>query len=95
MPEPSTTIYKLFIKVNNEYKVYKSSWKTILTTLPSLDTFKSEGMDDLSVLDRKTTSFVLPMDDNTASGEVLGNGKVFKEKVDLRRHFEIVSISTK
>ncbi|RRJ66412.1 hypothetical protein EHV15_28435 [Paenibacillus oralis] len=87
--------YKSFIKIKNEYKTYKSSWKTISATLPTLDTFKKEGMDNLSVLDRKTKSFVLPMDDNTASGEVLGNGKVFKEKIDLKKYFEIVSIGTK
>ncbi|GJM68113.1 hypothetical protein HMSSN036_03290 [Paenibacillus macerans] len=81
--------------IYDEIEITPSSWKTISTTLPSLDTFKSEGMDDLSVLNRKRTSFVFPMDDYTTSGEVLGNGKVFKEKIDLRKHFEIVSISTK
>lgn len=72
-----------------------SSWQTISATLPSVDTFKSEGMDDLSVLDRKSTIFNMPMDDNGASGTTLGSGKVFKEKIDLKKYFEITSIKVK
>ncbi|OMD71238.1 hypothetical protein [Paenibacillus odorifer] len=88
----------------NELKMYSytpyvpaipSTWKTISTTLPSVDTFKSEGMSDLSVLDRKPTTFTFPMDDNGVSGTVLGGGKVFKEKVDLKRFFDINSVNVK
>jgi hypothetical protein len=75
--------------------VYLPSWKTISTTLPSVDTFKSEGMNDLSVFDRKSTEFVIPMDDNGLSGSVLGSGRVFKEKVDLKKLFEINSLNVK
>ncbi|OME44712.1 hypothetical protein BSK59_33225 [Paenibacillus odorifer] len=88
----------------NELKMYSyipyvpatpSSWKTISTTLPSVDNFKSEGMSDLSILDRKPTTFTFPMDDNGVSGTVLGGGKVFKEKIDLKRFFDVNSLSVK
>lgn len=70
-------------------------WKTVSTTLPSKDTFISEGMEDLSVLDRKLTTFNIPMDDNTASGEVLGKGRLFKEKISFDKLIEIKSIKIK
>jgi hypothetical protein len=82
----------MYTSNNDAIPAIPPSWKTISTTLPSVDTFKSEGMNDLSVFDRKSTEFVLPMDDNGASGSALGSGKVFKEKVDLKRLFEITSI---
>ncbi|OME44718.1 hypothetical protein BSK59_33200 [Paenibacillus odorifer] len=72
-----------------------SSWKSISTTLPSVDTFKSEGISDLSILDRKPTTFTFPMDNDGVSGTVLGRGKVFKEKVDLKRFFDVNSLSVK
>lgn len=87
--------YKSFILYNNEYKKYNSTWTTVSTTLPSVDTFIIEGIDDLSVFDRKSTTFNIPMDDNTTSGVVLGSGKVFKEKVDLKKYFQINSIKVK
>ncbi|ASA22785.1 discoidin domain-containing protein [Paenibacillus donghaensis] len=96
--------YKLDIIINNgnsnftnvgEIEFYNisspatpSSWNTISTTLPSKDTFISEGMDDLSVLDRKPTNFVETMSDNG----VLGAGEVFKKSVDLKKLFEITNI---
>lgn len=70
-------------------------WQTVSTTLPSVDTFKEEGMDDLSVFDRKQMTFIKPMDDNTTSGEVLGNGKVFKEKVNLKKYFDLIGLNVK
>ncbi|MCR8641566.1 discoidin domain-containing protein [Paenibacillus sp. N1-5-1-14] len=71
------------------------SWKTISTTLPSVDTFKSDGMDDLSLLDRKLTNFTFPMDDNGAAGQASGKGKLFKENIDLKRFIDIKTISVK
>ncbi|WP_405169280.1 hypothetical protein [Paenibacillus sp. FSL H3-0286] len=85
---------KMYI-VTNEFPAIPSSLKTISITLPSVDTFKSEGMNDLSVLNRKSNIFTFPMDDNGTSGSVLGSGKVFKEKIDLKRFFDVNSLSVK
>ncbi|GAB6930072.1 hypothetical protein JCM10914A_40550 [Paenibacillus sp. JCM 10914] len=86
----------------NELKMYsytppKSAippkWETVSTILPNVDTFISEGMDDLSILDRKPTSITIPMDDNTSSGEVLGRGKMYKER--LNKYIDIKKINVK
>ncbi|MFD3258772.1 hypothetical protein ACE3MQ_09200 [Paenibacillus lentus] len=87
--------YKSFIKLKNEYKKYNSDWQTISTTSPSKDTFIKEGMPDLSILDRHPTTFTIPIDDNTPSGQSLGNGKLFKEKINLKKFIEINSINVK
>ncbi|MGM1044906.1 MAG: hypothetical protein ACQEXX_02030 [Bacillota bacterium] len=71
------------------------SWETVSTTLPDADTFINEGMDDLSVFDRKSTIFTIPMDDNTLSGEVLGSGRMFKERIDLKKYIDIEKIIVK
>lgn len=78
-----------FIKSNNTYKSFKNNqWNTISTTLPSQPTFISDGMKNLAVLDRKESKFTQDMVDNGA----LGEGKVFKNTVDLKRLFEITKI---
>lgn len=89
------TQYRSFVKVDGEYKKLDSTWQTISTTLPSVDTFMNEGMENLSVFDRKLTTFTIPMDDNTPQGQPLGNGKVFKEKINLKKYIEINSINVK
>lgn len=66
-------------------------WQTISTSTPSIDTFKTDGMEDLSVLDRKPTAFVNPM---SVTGTI-GSGKVFKKNVDLKKLFEIQSLIVK
>ncbi|MCU6710084.1 discoidin domain-containing protein [Paenibacillus sp. J5C_2022] len=67
------------------------SWQTISTTLPSAETFKNEGMEDLSIMDRKETSIVQTMIDNGA----LGAGKVFSSTVDLKKYFDIRNMNIK
>lgn len=66
------------------------SWQTVSATLPSLDTFKGEGIDDLSVFDRKATVLTQPM-----TSEVLGAGKLMKSKVDLNKYFDLNSLNVK
>jgi len=68
-----------------------SMWNTISETLPSVDTFINDGMDDLSVVDRKNENFVQIM---TVKGS-LGSGKFFKGSVELKKNFEITSVSVK
>lgn len=71
------------------------SWKTFSTTLPPLDTFISDGMNDLAAFDRKSTKITTLMDDNTSSGEVLGQGRMYKERIDLKKYFDITGINVK
>lgn len=68
-----------------------SMWHTISATLPSEDSFINDGMDDLSVLDRKNENFALTM---TAKGS-LGSGKLFKGSIDLKKYYEITSVNVK
>lgn len=70
-------------------------WETVSTTLPDADTFISEGMDDLSIFNRKLTTVTIPMNDNTASGVSLGKGKMFKERIDLNKYIDIKKINVK
>lgn len=87
-------INRLFINHEGSYKRFDTEtleWKTISATLPSEDTFINDGMEDLSVLDRKKEGFIASM---SANGS-LGSGKMFKGSVDLKKYFEITSISVK
>lgn len=78
-----------FIKSNNQYKTFKNNqWSNISATLPSQSIFISDGMQNLSNLDRKETKFKQDMTNNG----VLGEGKVFKNTIDLKKLFEITKI---
>lgn len=87
-------MFKSFVKHDGAYKRLDTGtleWNTISATLPSEDTFINEGMDDLSVLDRKNEVFVQAMISNGS----LGSGKLFKGSIDLKKYFEIKSLSVK
>ncbi|MNJ65914.1 hypothetical protein D3C77_619540 [compost metagenome] len=89
---------KTFILSDEKYKRWKSNnWIEVSTTPPSKEDFLLHGMNrvDLSALDRQPTTFTIPMDDNTPQGQPLGNGKVFKEKLNLKKYIEINSINVK
>lgn len=78
-----------FIKSNNQYKTFKNNqWNNISSTPPSESVFVSDGMQNLSILDRKETNFTQDM---TSNG-VLGEGKFFKSTIDLKKLFEIKNI---
>lgn len=78
-----------FIKSNNQYKIFKNNqWNTVSTPLPSQSIFINEGMQNLAILDRKETKFKQDMINNGT----LGEGRVFKSMVDLKKLFEIKSI---
>ncbi|RJG21641.1 hypothetical protein [Paenibacillus thiaminolyticus] len=79
-----------FIYHDNNYKAYNNGWKTISTTLPSKDTFMNDGINDLSIFDRKEQTVSLPM-----TSSALGEGKVFKAKVDYKKYFDINTIDVK
>ncbi|UOK65274.1 discoidin domain-containing protein [Paenibacillus sp. OVF10] len=83
-----------FIHHDGTYKKYQTealTWHTISATLPSEDTFINDGMNDLSVLDRKNEVFSQTM---TANGS-LGSGKMFKGSIDLKKYFEITNVNVK
>ncbi|WP_127544349.1 hypothetical protein [Paenibacillus amylolyticus] len=87
-------MFKSFFKHDGAYKRLDTGtleWNTISATLPSEDTFINEGMDDLSVLDRKNEVFIQTM---TANGS-LGSGKLFKGNIDLKKYFEITNVSVR
>jgi hypothetical protein len=78
-----------FIKTNNQYKSFKNNqWNNVSTTLPSESVFVSDGMQNLTILDRKETNFKQDMINNGS----LGEGKIFKSTVDLKKLFEITKI---
>lgn len=79
------------LKLFSRTTMVRKGWNTVSTTLPSENTFINEGIDDLSVLDRKNEDFVQTM---TAHGS-LGSGKLFKERIDLKKFFEITNVSVK
>ncbi|MNM48997.1 hypothetical protein D3C81_599950 [compost metagenome] len=65
-----------------------ASWQTVSTTLPSVDTFKNEGIRDLSILNRNSTIFSNTMETNGT----LGQGKTFKSSINLKKLIEIINI---
>ncbi|EHQ63976.1 hypothetical protein PDENDC454_02540 [Paenibacillus dendritiformis C454] len=75
---------------NNTYKTYNNGWRPISTTLPSKNTFMNEGMSDLSVLDRKEQLVSFPM-----TPSILGEGRLFKVKVDYKKYFDVNGIDVK
>lgn len=90
----SLPMFKSFVKHDGAYKRLDTealTWNKISATLPSEDTFINDGMDDLSVLDRKNKDFVQTM---TVNGS-LGSGKIFKGSIDLKKYFEITNINVK
>ncbi|QWU14466.1 hypothetical protein SAMN04487895_101776 [Paenibacillus sophorae] len=82
---------RFLIKDQNEYKTFETSWNTISTTLPSKDTFISDGITDLAILNRKATIIHQVMSNNGT----LGNGKTFKTTIDLNKYFEIQKLNMK
>jgi hypothetical protein len=85
---------KSFIYINGEYKTWDNSnkqWITVLTSLPSKDIFSNQGIDDISILNRKQTTLQQTMNNNGT----LGGGKVFKSTVDLNKYFDLISLNVK
>lgn len=85
---------KSFIYINGEYKTWDNSnkqWITVSTSLPSKDTFENQGINDISILNRKQTTFQQAMNNNGT----LGSGKVFKTTVDLNKYFDLIGLNVK
>jgi hypothetical protein len=83
-----------FIKDNEQYKKWSTDdnqWRTVSYDLPSDNAFLSDGMQDLSILDRKATEFVQTM---STSGS-LGSGRVFTTPLNLKKYIEITNLSVK
>lgn len=85
---------KTLIHYNGEYLKWDPllGLQAVSSTTPTVDLFIEHGMEDLSALDRKKTTITIPMDDNTSQGEALGEGRVFKEKINLKKYIDLISI---
>lgn len=71
-----------------------SSWQTVSSTLPSSHQFQEEGMEDLTIFDRQVQPVLNSPIQMTNEG-VLGEGKVFKGKVDLKKYFDLRKLEIK
>lgn len=88
------SLNKSFIYINGEYKTWDNTnkqWSTVSTSLPSKDTFENQGIDDISTLNRKQTTFQQAMNNNGT----LGSGKVFVTTVDLNKYFDLIGLNVK
>lgn len=85
---------KTLILSENQYLKYtENGWKNVSGTLPNQAGFEEHGMEDLSILDRK----VQPILESPIqmSKEELGEGKVFKASVDLKKYFDLRKLEVK
>lgn len=87
---------KSFIFHEYQYKKFISKtlgtpahWETVSSTLPSSTIFFEQGMDILSLIDRKVMN--LESTTMTQRSDILGEevGKVFSKTIDLNRYFDI------
>lgn len=70
-----------------------SSWATVSTILPSLTQFQTEGIDDLSIFDRKIQEVL--GNPKVMGSEVLGVGTVYKTSINLKKIFDLRKIEVK
>lgn len=71
----------------------KESWSLVSSNIPTITQFVEKGLDDLPIiLERKVTTLEphRMIQDSTP----VGNGKVYRKKVDLNKYFDIKTIST-
>lgn len=84
----------LILKQNEYHKYSENGWESVSATLPNQTGFEEHGMEDLSVFDRDvqtvTGSPFLMTNDGT-----LGEGKVFKGKVDLKKIVDLRKLEIK
>lgn len=74
------------------YKTFKNNaWINLSTTLPLKSIFISDGIVDLSVLNRNSKVIV----QNMINTGALGSGKVFKSTVNLKKYIEITNLFVK
>lgn len=87
---------KTLILSDGEYKRFDEGlhrWQTVSTALPSSEQFREHGMEDLSILDRKVQPVLESPIQMTSEG--LGEGKVFKASVDLKKYFDSRKLEVK
>ncbi|MDQ0721602.1 hypothetical protein QF049_002863 [Paenibacillus sp. W4I10] len=86
-----TTVGELELIKKSIIDAIPSEWSIISVTLPSESSFINDGMDDLSVFDRKKEDLIQIMNANGS----LGSGKLFKGSIDLKKYIEITNVSVK
>lgn len=82
-----------FIGITPYSPAIPSKFQTVSTTLPTLTQFQTEGMDDLSIFDRKIQKVL--ESPKTMTSSVLGTGNVYKSSVDLKKYFDLRKIEVK
>lgn len=86
---------KTFILKELEYNNrVNGNWNSVSSTLPTLTQFQNEGIDDLSILDRRVQLVDSSPQIMTNEG-VLGEGKVFKSTIDLTKYFDLRKLEVK
>lgn len=86
-------VNKTLILSENEYLTnVDSTWVSVSQTLPTLQQFQDSGMDDISILNREIQVASTPQMTNNGA---LGEGKVFKGTVDLKKYFDLRKIEVK
>lgn len=68
-------------------------WQTVSSTLPTVNQFVDEGMDSLTPVLNRAVQNLNPQE-MTLDSTFVGEGKVYRKKVDLNRYFDLRTIST-
>lgn len=89
--KPYENVTRSFIYHNGEYKKWNGNWQIVSTSLPTLEQFQNEGINSLSVLDRVPSQFEQEMTD----AGVLGEGKLYKTTIDLKKYVDINGLERK
>ena len=82
-------INKTIIKIDQNYQIWDNGWQIISSLQPTVEQFKNKGMDILTLLDRDQKVITQNMVDEDTSGA----GKLFITTIDLKKYFEIKSLS--
>lgn len=86
---------KSFIFSDGEYLTsVDNTWVSVSQTLPTQSQFEEEGMEDLSIFNRQVQP-VLDSPIQMTSEGVLGEGRVFKGTVDLKKYFDLRKLEVK
>lgn len=85
------TIYKSFVYSNKEYLAFDNrKWRSVSDEMPNDILFKSDGMDDLYLLNRLPKVTDVAMIDSVSPID----GKLFKRKLNLKRYSDLTDLSS-
>lgn len=96
--------YRLYITAPSAYpqidqiefiEEKEAEWQIADSAPITKNLFDEHGMDSLVHLERKLSTLNIAMNDGGATGQVLGAGKVFKERIDLTKFIDIRELNIK